>query len=248
MNKKKFLFIALIGIIGFEIYLFFNNPRVIVYLEKYRERKTVAGIINLYGENVKKRLAPNFEKSGVKYPPDKITIVALKNEKILEVWSEVNEIGTLIKKYAILAASGKPGPKLAEGDFQVPEGIYRIEALNPNSGYHLSLKVNYPNAYDRQKAIIDNRTKLGKDIFIHGGAASVGCLAIGDEAIEELFILAAGAVKNDIKVIIAPYDMRNKNAAAASSGNTPSNASNSSPPSWVPELYKTINDEISKYH
>jgi len=246
MNKKKLLFLVLIGVIGFEIYLFVTDPRVIVYFEKYRERRSVADIVKLYGERVKNRLAADFEKTGVKYPPERLTLVALKSEKILEVWSETNEVRTLIKKYRILAASGKPGPKLFEGDHQVPEGIYRIEGLNPNSGYHLSMKVNYPNDHDRQKALEDGRTKLGGDIFIHGGAASVGCLAIGDEAIEELFVMAAAAVKNEIKVVMAPYDMRIK-SAAETSGGQPSNGSKPAAPPWKPELYKTINDEILKY-
>ncbi len=247
MNKKKLLFIVLAGIIGFEAYLFVTDPKVVVYFQKYRERRTVSDIVNLYGEGVRNRLAPNFEKTGVKYPPDKITLIALKNEKVLEVWHETSEVSTLIKKYAILAASGKPGPKLIEGDFQVPEGIYRIEGLNPNSGYHLSLKVNYPNDHDKIKAADDNRTRLGGDIFIHGGAASVGCLAIGDEAIEEIFIMAANAFKNDIKVIMAPYDMRVKNTLPDSGDPFPG-GSKPAAPSWTPELYKIIKDEILKYH
>lgn len=248
MNNKKLLFLVLVCVIGYEIHLFINDPRVVVYLEKYRERRTVADIVNLYGESVRDRLAADFEKKGVKYPPDKITLIALKNEKILEVWSETSGTGTLIKKYPILAASGRSGPKLAEGDLQVPEGIYRIEGLNPNSGYHLSMKINYPNDYDRQNALADNRTKLGGDIFIHGGAASVGCLAIGDEAIEELFIMAAGSIKNEIKVIIAPQDMRIKNADATTiSKEPPGKKIQMTKPLWLAQLYKYISDELLKY-
>lgn len=91
----------------------------------------------------------------------------------------------------MLAASGGPGPKLREGDLQVPEGVYRLTAFNPNSSYHLSLRVDYPNAEDRaaeDRAVArsDRRTSLGGDIFIHGKAVSIGCLAIGDPGIEEL--------------------------------------------------------------
>lgn len=90
--------------------------------------------------------------------------------------------------YHILAASGTVGPKLREGDEQVPEGIYSISGLNPNSQFHLSLRVDYPNTNDRQQAQLESRTNLGQDIMIHGRAASIGCLALGDEAAEDLFI------------------------------------------------------------
>ena len=75
-----------------------------------------------------------------------------------------------------------------EGDKQVPEGFYRIELLNPNSRYHLSLRVNYPNADDIERAREDRRDllNLGGDIMIHGGAESIGCIAIGNPAIEHL--------------------------------------------------------------
>jgi len=243
MNKKNLLLAALaalIAILGFELYLLVGSPELKAYYEKYRGRKTVSDIVGLYGEKVKNKLAGDFRRAGIDYPPDGITLVALKSEKILEVWSETGENRVLIKKYAILAASGKSGPKLVEGDCQVPEGIYRIEGLNPNSSYHLSLKINYPNEYDRQKALGDNRTNLGRDIFIHGRNASVGCLAIGDEAIEELFVLAAGAKKKDIKVVMAPYDMRRKNVAGLNTSGPPA-------VSWLPELYETISGEMSKY-
>ena len=79
--------------------------------------------------------------------------------------------------------SGTLGPKLREGDGQIPEGLYRIEYLNPNSSYHLSLKIDYPNAFDREKGRSDGRERLGYDIFIHGKSVTVGCIPIGDEAI-----------------------------------------------------------------
>ncbi len=92
-----------------------------------------------------------------------------------------------MKSYPILASSGSPGPKRREGDRQVPEGFYCIERFNPESLFHLSLGLNYPNASDR---ILSDREKPGSDIFIHGNNVTVGCLPIGDAAIEELYLLA----------------------------------------------------------
>lgn len=188
------------------------------------------------------RLKDYLERAKLQYPPDKITLIGLKREKILEVWVETNETGVLLKKYPILAASGAAGPKLAEGDRQVPEGVYYIEGLNPNSQFHLSMKLNYPNDFDRIKALADKREKLGGDIFIHGKSLSIGCIAIGDEAVEEVFVLSARVLANKIKVIIMPYDMRINNAA----GSGPEDSARGVP-SWIDELYAIIKIELIKY-
>jgi murein L,D-transpeptidase YafK len=129
------------------------------------------------------------------------------------------------------------GPKLREGDQQVPEGLYRIELLNPNSRYHLSLRVNYPNAADIEQARAEGRdlAGLGGDIMIHGGAESVGCLAIGDPAIEELFVLVAGTGLDKVRLLIAPWDFR-KETEDALAGRAPS---------WVAELYGQLRHEMA---
>ena len=80
--------------------------------------------------------------------------------------------------------SGSPGPKRKEGDLQIPEGVYQPLVLNPQSRFYLSIGLNYPNALD-QKYNTDNP---GSDIYIHGGSATIGCVPIGDPAIEELFL------------------------------------------------------------
>ena len=126
----------------------------------------------------------------------------------------------------IEAASGTAGPKLREGDYQVPEGMYAIEAFNPNSRFHLSLKLDYPNAVDRQQAALEGRDQLGGDIFLHGKDVSVGCLAMGDAAIEELFVLVARTGIERVIVLLAPYDFRQRAVER-----------DSSRPAWVEALY-----------
>lgn len=84
--------------------------------------------------------------------------------------------------------SGTLGPKREEGDGQIPEGVYGVEDLNPNSLFHLSLKVSYPNAFDREMAKREGCGNLGGDIMVHGGSATVGCIPIGDDAIEEVVV------------------------------------------------------------
>ena len=144
-------------------------------------------------------------KSDAKAAGGTLAILVFKKERKVEVrapgWG-------MPRLYAMTGFSGTLGPKLKEGDGQIPEGIYGIEYLNPNSLFHLSLKVSYPNEFDRKRASGDGRTDLGGDIMIHGGSATVGCIPIGDDAIEELFYLVAAVGRENVKLIIAPYDMR----------------------------------------
>ena len=144
-------------------------------------------------------------KAVAKSAGGKLRILVFKNERMVELhapgWKEP-------RKYPLTAFSGTLGPKLREGDGQIPEGIYGIGYLNPNSSYYLSLKVTYPNASDRARAKADGRTNLGGDIMIHGKAATIGCVPVGDDAIEDIFYLASAVGIKNVSVVIAPYDMR----------------------------------------
>ena len=135
----------------------------------------------------------------------KLRILVFKNERRLEVHAPGWETPRV---YPMTGFSGALGPKLKEGDGQIPEGVYGIEYLNPNSSFYLSMKVSYPNAADRQRAKADGRTKLGGDIMIHGKNVTVGCVPIGDDAIEDVFYLVNAVGIKNVSVIIAPYDMR----------------------------------------
>ncbi len=128
------------------------------------------------------------------------------------------------------AFSGTLGPKLREGDGQIPEGIYGIDYLNPNSRFYLSLKVSYPNASDRARAKVDGRVNLGGDIMIHGKAVTIGCVPVGDDAIEDIFYLASAVGIKNVSVVIAPYDMRK--------GRKPE--LERSPLAWYPDLCREI--------
>ncbi len=140
--------------------------------------------------------------------PDKLMLIGLKYEKVLEVWGELHGKWQHIYSYPFSAFSGRLGPKLEEGDRQIPEGVYRVTFLNPKSKFHLSLRLNYPNAFDKMVAKRDKRTDLGGDIMIHGSDRTVGCIPIGDEAIEELYFLAQKVGVGNINVILSPIDFR----------------------------------------
>jgi hypothetical protein len=198
---------------------------------------TVDDRLGQYGGRVRKRLKPRFAKVGIEYPPAKMVLVGIKDEKELEVWASDDVAYRLVRTYRILGASGRLGPKLREGDCQVPEGLYSIESLNPNSKFHLSLRVNYPNARDRSQAKEENRTNLGGDIMIHGSRSSVGCLAMGDEAAEDLFILAAETGVENVLVILCPVDFRKKKMPKLSY----------SLPGWTDDLYERVRERLSAF-
>ncbi len=157
----------------------------------------------------------------------KLRILVFKNERSVEVQAPGWKAPRI---YPMTAFSGTLGPKLREGDGQIPEGIYGIGYLNPNSSYYLSLKVTYPSASDRARAKADGRTNLGGDIMIHGKAVTIGCVPVGDDAIEDIFYLANVVGINNVSVIIAPYDMRN--------GRKPE--LERSPLKWYPNLCREI--------
>lgn len=200
------------------------------YYTKVIGRKTVAGVINHIGQSNREHWQADFSAVNMVYPPKRLTLLAIKSSNTLEVWAEnTDSRPVLVKTFPILAASGKPGPKLREGDRQVPEGIYRIIGLNPNSSYHLSMKLNYPNAFDLKHATAEGRTEPGSHIFIHGKAVSIGCLAMGDKGIEQLFTLVHDVGVSHIQVIIAPTDPRNTQLTV------PPDA-----PTWTVTLYQAI--------
>lgn len=170
--------------------------------------RTVEDVIQTFGEEARDRMAPYFEAAGSQYPPASVALIAIKDEAKLELWDTSAANPVFIRHYSVLAQSGVAGPKLREGDRQVPEGIYRIEYLNPNSSYHLSMKLNYPNDFDLTHAKAEGRSEPGTNIFIHGKAVSIGCLAMGDPVAEELFVLASDIGHRNIEVAIAPRDPR----------------------------------------
>jgi len=172
-----------------------------------------------------------FSAAGLPYPPRRLTLVGLKEEKRLEVWAEDPRGWFRVRDYAVLAASGQAGPKLREGDLQVPEGEYRLTGFNPNSSYHLSIRVDYPSREDRAIASAEGRTRLGGDIFIHGKAVSIGCLAIGDDSIEDLYLLLADTGLANSRILLTPSATPTPPASA---------------PPWLVERYERLRRELSR--
>lgn len=228
--------VAALGLLTYAVYTYARPLWVPVYRQLDGQR-SVQDVMDRYGDAAEARLKPFFNEAKAPYPPSRVTLLAIKDEKKLELWTEEQGERFFIRAYKIRAASGVGGPKLREGDRQVPEGIYQLEYLNPNSLYHLSMKIDYPNTFDRAMAEQEKRTGLGGDIFIHGNAVSIGCLAIGDPAIEELFTLVVKGGPKNVKVIIAPSDPRKHSIAALADDQ----------PKWVAGLYADISAGFSAY-
>src|SRR5262249_603930 len=90
------------------------------------------------------------------------------------------------------------------GDEQVPEGFYTLDWFNPQSNFHLSLHISYPNRSDR---ILGSRDNPGGNIFLHGNCVTIGCVPITDEGIKEgywLAVLARSSGQKEIPMEIFP--------------------------------------------
>lgn len=197
-------------------------------------QRTVESAVREFGPKMQAKFAPACQRAGVPFPPKRLTFLAFKEEKILEIWGadgrgDFHKLAT----YPILAASGGPGPKRREGDRQVPEGFYNLTVLNPNSAYHLSIRVDYPNAEDIAHRTVE-RGQMGGDIYIHGNAKSIGCLAMGDPGIEEIFPLVATVGLRNCKILIAPEDFRTKPIPKTDDA-------------WLRELYARLKTELKRF-
>lgn len=142
------------------------------------------------------------EKAGLSYPVDEVYLRGFKKDRQLELWAgKQGQPMVLVKTWPFCAASGELGPKRKEGDSQVPEGLYEVPEFNPTSDYHLSLKVSYPNASDRLRS---DAKRPGGLIYLHGNCASIGCIAIEDGPIEEVYLIAIDAKRRPIRFDIFP--------------------------------------------
>lgn len=199
-------------------------------------RESTSSTAYHYSQYAKFKLQPYFDKAHVAYPPKQISLLAFKHSRRLELWAKDKKVWKYIRTYPILGESGGPGPKLHEGDRQVPEGIYNVVKMNPHSHFDLSLKLNYPDRFDVNHAKKDGRHKLGNNIFIHGSHYSVGCLAVGNAAIRQLFVLTYLVGTENVQVIIAPDDLRVKKPIYGKVR-----------PSWLSQLYIKIKRALKPF-
>ena len=123
-----------------------------------------------------------------------VFIRIFKEERVLELWVRQVDQSTyqLFRTYPVAAMSGELGPKLAEGDRQAPEGFYFVRPgqMHPTSKYHLAFNLGFPNRYDKE------HQRHGSALMVHGNRVSIGCFAMTDAKIEEIYTLCDAALGN----------------------------------------------------
>ncbi|TLG78163.1 murein L,D-transpeptidase family protein [Methylocystis sp. B8] len=144
---------------------------------------------------------------------DQVFVRIFKQEGQLELWLRKGSSRfSLYKTFPICKWSGRLGPKVKEADYQSPEGFYSVSAkqLHPNSNYHRAFNVGYPNAFDRQNG------RTGGLVMVHGACKSVGCFAMTDHGIEEIYAFVEAALRagqREVQVHIFPFRMTEQTIA-----------------------------------
>jgi murein L,D-transpeptidase YafK len=156
-------------------------------------------LLHWIGERIIAERMPRFDRDALRADlaargfalGDPVHVRIFKQERRLEVWLQrAGERFVKFRDYEICRFSGELGPKLAEGDRQAPEGFYRVARaqLNPNSRHHLSFNLGFPNAFDRQLG------RTGSALMVHGGCSSIGCYAITDKSVDEVYAMVEAAL------------------------------------------------------
>ena len=143
------------------------------------------------------------QKKMPKHSP--IVLRIFKEEAELEVWKQdISGHFELLKIFPICRWSGDLGPKLHQGDRQAPEGFYTVtpELMNPNSNYYLAINTGFPNGFDKA----NNRN--GSLLMIHGDCSSMGCYAMTDEQISEIYALARDSLLGRPSFQVQAYPFR----------------------------------------
>ncbi len=236
-NRRGSITLGIISIIAISLITSIGRSIWHPVATKVTGGRSVETVITEIGPAAETRLSSHFKIAQVAFPPRTVTLLVMKRERKMELRAnDPQGRSRLIHTYPLTATSGSEGPKLREGDRQIPEGFYSITHLNPNSSYHLSLKLNYPNYFDLAFAEKEGRTQPGSDIFIHGKAVSIGCIAIGDPAIEEIFTLVDRIGPKNCKVISSPHDPRQFELSVSQKQ-----------PEWLAGLYKAISKEFARH-
>lgn len=141
-----------------------------------------------------------------------VYIQIFKEERTLELYVKMGEQYQLMDSYKICNYSGGLGPKQRQGDFKSPEGFYTVQRsqLKPDSRFYKAINIGFPNAYDRSHGY------EGKYLMIHGACVSVGCYAMTDNGIDEIFQFVTGALvfgQQGVQVSIYPFRMTDANMA-----------------------------------
>lgn len=174
-----------------------------------RQRRANEGALPLPGTPNAAAFDQRLAEQGLK-PGLPMLIRIFKEESELEIWMQRDEAFVLFATYPICHWSGTLGPKLSEGDKQTPEGFYTVTGrqLHRIGRWPKALNLGFPNAFDRR------HDRTGSYILVHGGCSSVGCFAMTNTVIEEVFNLTSAAIRAGqahVPVHVFPFRMTDAN-------------------------------------
>lgn len=180
------------------------DERAIAYERSERRMRATLGLA-LPGTPDLANLSGRLAEHGLS-PGAPILIRIFKREFELEMWMKRDGVFHRFATYPVCRWSGRLGPKIKQGDRQAPEGFYAVtrEALNPNSRWYRSFNVGFPNAFDRAQG------RTGTFLMVHGGCASVGCFAMTNAQMDEIWRLVTAAFDGgqaNVQVQIYPFRM-----------------------------------------
>lgn len=217
--KLTSIFLTILVLISAALFITYTNTTMATPYPRSNLTKAEYSRGDLREKDTLKRVSPKLNNTltqqGLQLGSP-VFVRIFKETKELEIWVQSTKDKKFkhFKTWKIAAMSGELGPKLAEGDMQAPEGFYFVKRsqLNPQSRFHLAFNIGYPNKYDRAH----NRT--GSFIMVHGNRVSIGCFAMTDPGIEEIYTLCASALKKGqpfFRVHIFPFRMDEKRMQAA---------------------------------
>lgn len=182
-----------------------NGDRALIAYERSQRLTRWSLGLPLPGEPDLTKLPERLAKAGVKEGAP-ILVRIFKSEFELELWMQRDGAFQRFATYPICRWSGRIGPKYREGDVQAPEGFYTVDqtGLNPNSRWYRSFNLGYPNAFDRAHG------RTGSFIMVHGGCASIGCFAMTNAQMQEIWQLVTAALQGGQKrfqVQVYPFRM-----------------------------------------
>jgi murein L,D-transpeptidase YafK len=218
---RHFTFLVILALIGGGYYLLTPDGRALLdrvritttrwdNQSRYRSGQPLPGTPDL--ARLDARLAAHGVRLGVA-----VVLRIFKLDSELELWVEKNGRFVRFATYPICLWSGRLGPKLKEGDKQAPEGFYTValEQLNPNSRWHRAFNLGYPNAFDQAQG------RYGSFLMVHGGCSSIGCYAMTDRVVDELWQFVTAALEQGqlrVPVHVFPFRMTAHNLALRKGG------------------------------
>lgn len=211
-RRRILRWLAVLLLTGTGIAVLFVSPipersfdRNVISFKRHLHRTLFELDLPLPGTPETRRLAERLAEHNVRLGTP-IFMRIFKQNFELELWMLRDGRFHHFATYPICLWSGDLGPKHREGDRQSPEGFYTVakSSLNPNSRWRRSFNLGFPNRFDRAHG------RTGSFLMVHGGCSSIGCYAMTDPVIDEIWEIVTAALNNGQKrfqVQVFPFRM-----------------------------------------